>query len=227
MADPLWPLLDAVAARGAAAWPMLVAALEPELAALAKFAPIGRLRDREDSPREIATRVLGRLHADDHAAIRRLCALEPRPELRAWLRVVVRRAAIDFMRGSPEFRREAKGDEARWISLATLSSRQHADVDTLAEKRRAVLAFVHDAVDQARRAAGDDAIGQLALAWQIERTHVRRLVARSEQYLRVLAAVLAGHSYAEAAAELDMTRREVELTVRYIEELLHARGFGR
>jgi len=35
--------------------------------------------------------------------------------------------------------------------------------------------------------------------------------------------VLEGRSHVEIAASLGLTRREVELTVRYIEELLHAR----
>ena len=60
----------------------------------------------------------------------------------------------------------------------------------------------------------------------IDRTHVRRLIARGDQYLRVLVAVLDGHSYPEVATQLGLTRREIELTVRYIEELLRARGFA-
>jgi DNA-directed RNA polymerase specialized sigma24 family protein len=55
---------------------------------------------------------------------------------------------------------------------------------------------------------------------------VRRLVQKGTQYLGVLGAVLEGHSYPETADKLGITRREVELTVRYIEELLQARGFG-
>jgi hypothetical protein len=39
--------------------------------------------------------------------------------------------------------------------------------------------------------------------------------------------VLAGHSYPEVAAALTITRREVELTVRCLEDLLAARGFAK
>ena len=63
-------LLDAVTTEGAAAWPALCAALDPVLVAMASNQPIGRLRDHEDSPREIVTRVLVRLHKRDHEAIR-------------------------------------------------------------------------------------------------------------------------------------------------------------
>ena len=52
------------------------------------------------------------------------------------------------------------------------------------------------------------------------RIHVRRLIARGEQYVAVLNAVLAGFSYPEIGEKLGISRREVELTVRYLEELL-------
>jgi len=219
----LWELFQAVT-RDPAAWPKLMAALEPELVAMAKQQRIGRLRDREDSPREIVAAVFARFHANDHAVIHRLCAQQPRPELRAWLRVVVRRAAIDFMRANPEFERASN----RWISLATLTSSApgEAKPDSLGEKRAEVVRALREMVDAVKAetaARGDDAIGHLAIAWGIERLHVRRLVARSAQYLAVIDAVFAGHSHTEVAAQLGLTRREVELTLGYVEELLRAR----
>jgi DNA-directed RNA polymerase specialized sigma24 family protein len=229
--DPeLWRLLHAVAATGDAAWPALVAVLEPVLVEMARHQPIGRLRDAEDSPREIVTAVLVRLHKRDYHAIRTLCGIQPTPELRAWLRVLVKRSAIDYMRGSPEYRRGTSGD-GRWITLATLSSRELAShPDTLAEKRALVLAFMRETVErgtaEAREHGSDEAISRLALAWKVDRTHVRRLMTRGQQYLNVLSAVLEGHSYNETAAQLKITRREVELTVRYIEDLLEARRFA-
>jgi len=229
--EPLWQLFQAVARAGDGAWPALAAALDPVLVALAKKQPIGRLRHGDDSPREIVARVLARLHKREYEAIRKLCGISPRPELGAWLRVLVRRSAIDYMRESPEFERGTAQREPRWISLATLSSRAAvAQPDTLAEKREQVLAFVRDAVALAaaelRDHGRDGAISRLALAWRIERAHVRRLVTRGEQYSTVLAAVLGGASYPEIAAQLGLSRREVELTVRYIEDLLAARGFA-
>jgi DNA-directed RNA polymerase specialized sigma24 family protein len=204
-----------------------MAELDPVLMALARQQPIGRLRNREDSPREIVTAVFSRLHARDQIVIHRLCALDPQPELQAWLRVVVRRSAIDYMRASPEFERATPTRPNRWISLATLSSGEPAaGADSLVEKRNQVLASLREMVETAATESavrGDDAFGHLALEWGLERIHVRRLVTRGPQYLAVLTAVLAGHSHTDVAASLGMTRREVELTLGYIEELLRAR----
>jgi hypothetical protein len=228
----LWTLLRAVAERGDEAWQPLLAKLDPELAVMARRQPIGRLRDREDTPREIVLRTIARLHAKQYAAIKKLVTLEPKPELQAWLRVLVKRSAIDYMRASPEYERATEKREHRWISLATLSSSQGPTAalpDSLAEKRDQVTAFVRAAAERAaaeKRDHGDDAIARLALEWKIGRIHVRRLIARGQQYVTVLAAVLAGFSYPEVADKLGLSRREVELTVRYLEELLHARGFG-
>src|SRR5204863_451248 len=90
VSDQLWRLLQAVTTNGAGAWPALAVELEPIVVAMAKKQPIGRLRDQDDSPREIVTRVLARLHKREFEAIRKLCGLTPRPELLAWLRVIVK-----------------------------------------------------------------------------------------------------------------------------------------
>ncbi|HET7499460.1 MAG TPA: hypothetical protein VFK02_00595 [Kofleriaceae bacterium] len=222
----LWELFRAVA-RDAAAWPALLVELEPELLVFARRQPIGRLREREDSPREIVARVFARLHARDHAAIRKLCALDPPPELRAWLRVLVRRSAIDYMRESPEYERATAARPDRWISLATLTSSAPAPgVDSLADKRAAVLSAIREMVERTAAevaARGDDAFTRLALEWKIAPIHVRRLANKGPQLLAVLVGVLEGHSHRELAERMDLTRREVELTVRAIEELLQAR----
>jgi DNA-directed RNA polymerase specialized sigma24 family protein len=230
--DELWIMLRAVAEQGDEAWQPLLARLEPELAQMARRQPIGRLRDHEDTPREIVTRTIARLHAKQYSAIKKLVATEPKPELQAWLRVLVKRSAIDYMRESPEYERATAKREHRWISLATLSSSQGPSAlpDSLAEKRELVTTFVATAAERARseqKAHGDDdAIGRLSLEWKIARIHVRRLIARADQYVAVLNAVLAGFSYPEVGEKLGISRREVELTVRYLEELLQARGFG-
>jgi DNA-directed RNA polymerase specialized sigma24 family protein len=230
--DELWTMLRVVAEKGDEGWQPLLAKLEPELAQMARRQPIGRLRDHEDTPREIVTRTIARLHAKQYAAIKKLVATEPKPELQAWLRVLVKRSAIDYMRESPEYERATAKREHRWISLATLSSSQGPSAlpDSLAEKRDLVTAFVATAAERAhseQKAHGDDdAIGRLSLEWKIARIHVRRLIARADQYVSVLNAVLAGFSYPEVGEKLGISRREVELTVRYLEELLQARGFG-
>jgi hypothetical protein len=86
------------------------------------------------------------------------------------------------------------------------------------------------AVDQASQSTSehgrDEAIARLSAAWKIDRTHVRRLVQRADRYLRVLIAIFEGRSYSEIAASLAVTPREVELTVRYVEDFLAARDFG-
>jgi len=224
--EGLWPLFRAVADKGdEGAWQALLSKLDPELALMARRQPIGRLRDREDTPREIVMRTISRLHAKGYAAIKKLVTLEPTPELQAWLRVLVKRSAIDYMRESPEYERATAKRDHRWISLASLSSSQGpvaAQPDSLVEKRQEVTAFVEAAAERAaaeKQANGDDdAIAVLALEWKIARIQVRRLLARGEQYVTVLALVLAGFSYPEVAEKLGLSRREVELTVRYLEE---------
>jgi hypothetical protein len=107
---------------------------------MARRQPIGRLRDREVTPRETVMRTIARLHAKGYAAIKKLVTLEPKPELQAWLRVLVKRSAIDYMRESPEYERATAKRDHRWISLASLSSPQGpvaAQPDSLVEGARA------------------------------------------------------------------------------------------
>jgi DNA-directed RNA polymerase specialized sigma24 family protein len=221
----LWELF-AAAAADPAAWPALLAELEPDVVALARFQPIGRLRQNDDSPREIATRVFERLHADNRATIKRLCARDPRPDLRAWLRVVVRRTAIDYMRGHAEYQRATTTRPNAWITLASLTSSAPGNPDSREEKRRLVLTTVHDMVARAATELaehGDDAFGRLALEWKLARIHIRRLATRGSQLEAVLVGLIEGRTQSELAESLGVTRREIELTVRYLEELLLAR----
>ena len=228
--DELWPMFRAVAQSGESAWQALAAALFPALLPIASYQPIGRMKKDRDAPPEIATRVLERLHAKEFAAIHKLCAADPPPPLEAWLRVLVRHAAIDTIRDEPEFERATERRDARWISLDTLVSTPGAAPDSLVEKRRAVIAFIAAAVARveavSREKSGDDVLAALATEWGIARIHVRRLVQRGARYLAVIEAVLDGHSYPEVASQQGVTRREVELTVQYVEELLAARRFA-
>lgn len=227
--DELWPQFRAVASDGEPAWQALAAALHPAVLRLAGHQPIGRLRNDKDAAHEITTRVLERLHARDFTAIKKLCAAEHAPSLEAWLRVLVKNAAIDVVRGAPEFERKTDARDARWISLDTLVSTPGVP-DSLVEKRRAVIAFITAAVGRvdavAKDKAPDDVLAALSAEWGIARIHIRRLLQRGARYLAVIEAVLAGHSYPEAAEQLGSTRREVELTVQYVEELLAARRFA-
>ena len=191
--------------------------------------PIGRLRDHADAPHDILLRVLERFHRRDFEAVRKLCAREPAPNLAAWLRVVLRHAAIDYMRENPEYVPGTHDREPRWISLASLVSTPGQPIDSLAEKRAAVLTFLREACARAEEVArieGDDAVARLAAEWTIAPTHARRLIQRGRQHLQVLEAVLDGHSHSEVASRLALSKREVELAVRYIEEFLAARRFA-
>jgi hypothetical protein len=96
-----------VAEQGEPAWQPLQVTLHPELVRLARFQPIGRLRTDVDAPHEIATRVLARLHAHDYRVIKKLFTADKPPEVGAWIRVLVRSAAIDFMREHTEFVRQS------------------------------------------------------------------------------------------------------------------------
>ena len=217
----LWELLRA-AAKDDAAWPALMAALEPELVTLAKRAPIGRLHQRDDSRPDIVAKVFERLHARDRAAIKKLVEMDPPPVLRAWLSVVVRRAAIDYMRAAPEYERASPA----WVSLATLTSRVPGAKNSLVEKRELVAGTVREMVERAtaeRAAKGDAAYTQLAQEWNIPRLHVRRLATRGTELIAVLAGILEGYTQTELGERLQLSRREVELNVRSLEELLRAR----
>ena len=204
--------------------------LHPELVRLARFQPIGRLRRDVDAAHEIAMRVLGRLHANDYRVVKKLFSTEKPPEVGAWMRVLVRSAAIDFMRAHTDFIRQSTTREAGWISLHSLvSSDGSVPSDSLVEKQREVVRFLIHALDATHKVLdehGEDAVSVLAIAWKVEPLHARRLVKKGDQYLPVLRLVLAGNSYPEVAAALAVTRREVELIVSYVEEFLVARRFA-
>jgi len=146
------------------------------------------------------------------------------------MRVLVRSAAIDFMREHTEYVRRSTTREAGWISLHSLVSSDGAARDnSLVEKPREVERFLTAALQTMHKAVedhADDAVSALAIAWKVEPLHARRLVKKGAQYLPVLRLVLAGNSYPEVAATLGVSRREVDLIVSYVEELLQARRFA-
>jgi DNA-directed RNA polymerase specialized sigma24 family protein len=228
--DTIGQHLRAVAEHGDRAWPELQTALHGEVLRLARFQPIGRLRSDVDAPHEILRRVLSRLHANDYRAIKKLYVSDQPPQVGAWIRVLVRSAAIDFMREHTEYIRSAPGRDSGWISLHSLvSSDGTPHNNSLVEKQREVERFVTRMLEQAQAAhadTGDDAVSALAIAWKVEPLHARRLLKKGAHYLPVLRLVLAGHSYPHVAQTLGITRREVELLVSYVEEFLHACGFA-
>ncbi|MBL4635794.1 MAG: hypothetical protein JKY56_18175 [Kofleriaceae bacterium] len=223
-------LFQDLAAGEEGAWQRLLVTLTPKLEILSRNQPIGRLRDDEDARRDIVAKVITRLHANEHRAIKRWVADDAPAPVRAWIRVVVRSAAIDVMRARPEYIRGSKNRSPGWFSLATLASQAGAAVpDSLVGKQREVESFMAESAREVRRAVeaqGSDAAGHLAATWQIPVVHTRRFVKRLDSYSEVLRMILAGCSYSEVSESLALSRREVELVVGYIEEFFHARGFG-
>jgi len=221
--------LRQVANGDEARWPAAQALIHPELVRLARRQPIGRLRDDHDSAHEVAARVLERMHANDFRALKRLFESETVPVVQAWIRVLVRSAAIDVMRQHTEYQRASPTRASGWISLVSLASSPGSPAPaSLVDKQRDLERFLARAQEEAAAVAGtDDAANVLARRWEIEPVQARRLLQKGERYVPILRLVLAGHSYPEVAEQLSLTRREIELTVQYIEEFLEARGFAR
>jgi len=223
--------MQALVERESGAWTTLLEALHPELEQIVKNQPLGRLRDDVDVHRDIVTKTIDKLHKDEHRAIARFVDHEAPPPVEAWMRVMVRNAAIDVMRARPEFIRGRGGDKAKWLSLATLATRDGVrQADSLAAKRREVESFLANAIAAARalviELGNAEAATKLADEWKIQVLHTRRLTKKAELYQPVLSLVLAGHDHTEIAERLDLSRREVELVIGYLEQFFHASGFA-
>ncbi len=225
-------LVREVASGEESSWPALMVALEPKLTVLVRYQKIGRLRRREDDLRNIVVRVFEKLSADEYRALRRFCEMDGAPSFQSWLRRVVKSSAIDYMRQHAEYRRRSEpvsGDESdvRWISLATLSTGiGQAGADSMADKRRVVYAEVARAADEAEavgRELGTEAAAELARRWQVKKLHGRRFIDRGQRMRQVLELLFQGHRYGSIADQLGISRREVELSLRCIEEFLGAR----
>lgn len=218
-------------ARGGDVWEKLLETLHPELERIARNQPLGRLRDDVDVHRDIVTKAIDKLHKDEHKAIIRFVNHDKPPPLEAWVRVLVRNAAIDVMRARPEYIRGRQGDKPGWLSLATLATVDGVKPpDSIVAKRREVESFLNNAIAAARsliESIGSvDAVDKLAEEWNIPTLHTRRLVNKIDVFKPVLSLVLAGHNHTEIAAELGLSRREVELVIGYLEQFFHASGFA-
>ena len=203
-------------------------ALEPALSLLARGSPVGRLKQQEDAVRDIMVRVLEKLRAGDRALVREIASMPEPPNLRAWLRVLVRRVAIDYMRTRQEYRRAyAPDDQPGWISLVSLSTGAGAAVtDSVAEKRAQVLSTLERDLADATAAfarRGEQAYGEISRSWGVPPLYVRRLLGHGDRYASVLNLLFQGYTYREIGTKLDLSRRKVELVIRHAEELLRAR----
>lgn len=226
-----WAALESLARRCAdreredEAWPALMLGLEPKLRALVRYERIGRLREREDDLRNIVVDVFEKLSRERFRVLTGYFAYPRRPGFRGWVRAVLRTTAIDYLRRHAEYSRDPEA-ESRWVKLATLTSGIEGDTaGSLNARRRQVLCDLAEAAVAAREAVAgdDDAIGELARTWKVAPLHVRRLVAKGQLYHPAFELALAGHTQAEIASRLGVTRREIELVIQYAEEFLHLR----
>lgn len=110
------------------AWPLLWRAVEPRLAAaLRRPTFLGSLAGREDDQRNVVVQVMARLREDDHARLRAYAAARrerPGMVFLAWLLVVTKRVAIDYLRAHDEYidrrREEHASRPGAWRVLDTL-----------------------------------------------------------------------------------------------------------
>jgi DNA-directed RNA polymerase specialized sigma24 family protein len=230
-AVPSWAYIEGLAQRVGAgettAWAELMAALEPKLQVLVRYQRIGRLRSREDDLRNVVVAVFEKLRRRDHHVLRTYAAMPGRPSFEAWIRRVVRSVAIDYLRGHDEYRRgddAAAGSGDRWVSLHALTGSGLAMAPASAEaKRREVmlaLAATVAAADEVKRGGDADAVAsQLGVA----PLHVRRAAERGARMQAVVELLFQGHRHGSIADALGLTRREVEIALEHVEELLVAR----
>src|SRR5262245_40196138 len=127
-------LVQRVIEGDAGAWKELWRTVEPRLFAMLRRPRfIGRLSQSEDDCRNICVEVLGALQADDHARLKRYAearAQNPALPFFAWLVVVAKRMAIDYMRrqdGYHDLRGKGDGAKGEWATSATLPADSQLD----------------------------------------------------------------------------------------------------
>jgi DNA-directed RNA polymerase specialized sigma24 family protein len=114
------------------AWQALWARLDPWLDALvARRALIGRLSRRDDDRRGVVVLVMARLRQHDFQRLRMYQServKKPSLALKAWLTVVAKHVAIDYLRAHPDFMAsgsraasERRGDLVQWKTLPPAS----------------------------------------------------------------------------------------------------------
>jgi DNA-directed RNA polymerase specialized sigma24 family protein len=136
-ADRIEDLVARAATGDEAAWQSLWAELEPRLSRIvAQPRFLGRLGQREDDRRNIIVDVMARLRERSFERLRMyLAARASNPQLQfmTWLRVVTKRAGIDYMRRHPDYvdrRRQAGASSpGAWIDAGTLPSQSRLGGD--------------------------------------------------------------------------------------------------
>jgi len=123
-------LVDATLAGDEAAWQRLWQAVEPTLLAILRQPRVlGRLAHSEDDCRNVAVAVMARLHAHQFARLAQYAAARrdnPALPFLAWLTVVTRRVAVDYLRSHEAYvdrrhERDASSPGA-WRQIGTLPS---------------------------------------------------------------------------------------------------------
>jgi DNA-directed RNA polymerase specialized sigma24 family protein len=231
-AVPSWThiqdLAERVGAGDTAAWPPLMQALEPKLQVLVRYQRLGRLRSREDDLRNVVVAVFEKLRRRDHHVLRAYAAMPGRPSFEAWIRRVVRSVAIDYLRGHDEYRRPAAGaadgSGERWVSLHALTGSGLAMAPASAEaRRREVLDALAATVAAAAEIQHGADVAAVATRLGVAPLHVRRAAERGARMQAVVELLFQGHRHGSIADALGLTRREVELALEHVEELLVAR----
>jgi DNA-directed RNA polymerase specialized sigma24 family protein len=122
-------LLPAVIAGDPVAWEQLWLALEPRLSRMLRSPrTAGRLSASDDDRRSILVEVMARLRDDQFRRLEMYrSAKQQRPGLSftAWLGVVTRRVAVDYMRGHAEYidrrrQRVPASSPGKWVDLQPL-----------------------------------------------------------------------------------------------------------
>jgi DNA-directed RNA polymerase specialized sigma24 family protein len=115
------------------AWQRLWRALEPELLRIVgKPGFLGRISQHEDDRRNIVVATMERLRTDDFRRLRSyLDAKRENPTLKliSWLRVVMKRVGIDYIRAHGEYVRRSDANASspgQWIESDEMTSGVHA-----------------------------------------------------------------------------------------------------
>jgi DNA-directed RNA polymerase specialized sigma24 family protein len=126
-------LVDRVLADERGAWQDLWQEVEPRLLALVRRPRfLGKISESEDDCRNVVVDVLAALRAHDHARLRSYVAARaenPALPFFAWLTVVAKRLAIDYMRRMERYQdlrgRQGAGAKGAWTEVTTLLPESH------------------------------------------------------------------------------------------------------
>lgn len=128
VAPPIEVLVEQVLAAEAGAWQEFWQTVEPRLYALIRRPSfLGKISQNEDDCRNIVVDVLAALRSDEHARLRSYAEARvknPALPFFAWLAVVAKRLAIDYMRKQDSYQdlrgRAGDGPKGAWTPTTAL-----------------------------------------------------------------------------------------------------------